>query len=297
MGLREFTSVPADPRDWGRWMRAQFIIADSVAPNVIATNMIIDDAVTFAKIENVAALSVVGRPVNSAGDASSISAASDLTLVRRSGAAVGFGTITSAYVSDFNEACQDAALAALTDSSELDWTYNDGAGTASASLVSASVVFAKLQNIATSRIVGRATAGSGSMEELTAAQVATIVATAIASELNLTATSYSQTLTNVTNVDSSTALGSVYLRLGNVVLVAGAAQIDATALAATEVGISLPVASNLGAFDCWGAAGANAIQQSGAILADAANDRARIQYVATSTAAQVMWYVFGYLVI
>lgn len=76
-----------------------------------------------------------------------------------------------------DERAQDAIGAALTDSSEIDFTYNDAANTISASLINDAISYAKLQNVsATNRILGRISAGAGDIEELTAANVATILA-------------------------------------------------------------------------------------------------------------------------
>lgn len=47
--------------------------------------------------------------------------------------------ITSAKVTDFTEAAQDAAGAALTDSSTIDFTYNDGANTITAIVIADSI--------------------------------------------------------------------------------------------------------------------------------------------------------------
>lgn len=300
MGLREFTSVPADPREWGRWMRAQFITADTVAANTITTGMIVDNQVTFAKLQDISALSVIGRPVNSIGDPSAIVAGTDFDVLRRSGATIGFGALTSAFVSDFNEAAQDAALSALTDSSELDWTYNDGAGTASAALVSASVANSKLANMAADTIKGRANgAGTGSPTDLNATQVATIISSAVASALNITAGTYTPTLTNVTNLSASTANLSHYLRVGSMVIVMGYAGVDPTAAGNTELGISLPIASNLTTdTQLVGNAAALAVAgQSAGIVGSVANDRARMIWVAVDTSNVNMFYLFMYLVV
>jgi hypothetical protein len=100
----------------------------------VTTAKIADDAVTFAKIQNSAAagLSVIGRSANSAGDFAEINAANDAEVLRRSGTAVGFGTIAT------NGIANDA------------------------------VTYAKIQNVtATDRVLGRSTAGAGDIEEIT----------------------------------------------------------------------------------------------------------------------------------
>lgn len=165
MGLREFANVPPDPRDWGRWMRAQFITADSVAPNTITTGMIVDAAVTFAKFQNLNALSVFGRSVNSAGVGANISAANDGEIMRRSGASIGFGTILSSSVSDFNEAAQDAVGAALTDTATINVTYTDGTNSITFDVLPGGVDHNALLNYVSDQHVGHSsvtlTAGAG----------------------------------------------------------------------------------------------------------------------------------------
>lgn len=59
---------------------------------------------------------------------------------------------------------------------------------------------------------------------------------------------YTPTLSNTTNISASTARKSTWTRLGNVVRVSGSVQITVTTgTSATELGIELPIASNLAA--------------------------------------------------
>lgn len=115
------------------------VILTNLASGTIAVT-ITANAVTNAKFRQSAAVSVVGRSANSAGDVADISAASDDTVLRRTGATLNFGQLT--------------------------------VGMFTANLVT----YAKIQQVsATSRILGRATAGAGNIEELTPAQVQTMV--------------------------------------------------------------------------------------------------------------------------
>jgi len=57
-------------------------------------------AVAFSKLENGSALSVLGRSANTAGANASIAAGTDGHVLRRSGTAVGFGTIATAGIAD-----------------------------------------------------------------------------------------------------------------------------------------------------------------------------------------------------
>src|SRR3990167_484984 len=104
---------------------------------------------------------------------------------------------------------------------------------------------------------------------------------------NVTSGVYTPTLTNVTNIASSTTRQATYIRVGNSVTVAGQVDVDSTTSAGTssELGISLPVASGFTtAFQCGGtavskiAASTFVVSQTGGIQADATNDRASLQY-------------------
>lgn len=121
----------------------------------------------------------------------------------------------------------------------------------------------------------------------------------ITNDTGLAAGVYTPTLTNVTNVAASTAYECQYMRVGNTVTVGGKVDVDPTAAGATQLGISLPVASNFGAVeDCGGAAFAPAIAgQGAAIIADAANNRAEMNWIAVDITNQPMFFSFTYQVI
>lgn len=116
---------------------------------------------------------------------------------------------------------------------------------------------------------------------------------------NLGAGSYTPTLTGVANVGASTAYACQYLRVRDVVTVSGKLALDPTAAVATQLGISLPVASNFGAAeDCGGTAVAPGVAgQCAAIVADATNNRAELQYVAADLTNQAWAFTFTYRVI
>lgn len=110
---------------------------------------------------------------------------------------------------------------------------------------------------------------------------------------------YTPTLFNVANVAASTAYQCQYIRQGAIVTVSGKVDIDPTAAASTQLGISLPVASNLGAQeDCAGTAAASGIAgMVAAIRGDAANNRAELVYVAVDLTNQPMYFTFTYEII
>lgn len=115
---------------------------------------------------------------------------------------------------------------------------------------------------------------------------------------DLTSGTYTPTLTNTTNVDSSTAYACQYLRVGSVVHVSGALGINPTATGDTILGMSLPVASDLAnSENLAGTVVCDGIDQYGLIKGDSANDRATIRFIATDTNSRDFWFTFTYRVI
>ena len=110
---------------------------------------------------------------------------------------------------------------------------------------------------------------------------------------------YTPTLTNVANIDASTAFSCQYMRVGDTVTVSGRANVDPTATGSVLLGISLPIASNFANLnECAGAAFCPSLSGVGAaILADATNDRAQMEWIATNTANQALFFNFSYRVI
>lgn len=121
----------------------------------------------------------------------------------------------------------------------------------------------------------------------------------IANTLAISAGVYTPTLTNVANLDASTSYQAQYSRIGNTVTVSGKVDVDPTANVSTQLGISLPIASNLAnAQNCAGTAFSPTIAgQGAAILGDTVNDRAQMEWIAVDTTNQSMYYTFSYVVV
>lgn len=117
-------------------------------------------------------------------------------------------------------------------------------------------------------------------------------------------TTYTPTLTNVTNVASSTAYALQYDRNGSTVTVSGKIDITATTeLLQSEIGVSLPIASNFST-DGQGNGGGGILNGSSAtayplvIMSDATNDRISIRFVAPIDSAPVtLSFSFTYRII
>ncbi len=118
------------------------------------------------------------------------------------------------------------------------------------------------------------------------------------SVLTLAAGTYTPTLFNVTNVAASTAYACQYMRVGSVVNVSGKVDVDPTLVAATVLGISLPIASILSAAEkCAGIAASNSIaSEVAAIDGDTVNNRAQMDWITTSLANHAMYFEFQYLI-
>ena len=111
---------------------------------------------------------------------------------------------------------------------------------------------------------------------------------------------YTPTVTDVANISSSAAGQWQYMRVGNTVTMSGPVSLDAVAGATlTQLGISLPIASNFGAAeDCSGVAFCPAVAGMGAaILADATNNRAQLEFISSDTNAQTMYCTATYQII
>jgi hypothetical protein len=128
----------------------------------------------------------------------------------------------------------------------------------------------------------------------------TAVTAPAATDGNLFSGTYTPTLTNTTNIDASTASVCQYMRVGNVVTVSGRVEIDPTAAGRIALGMSLPIASNLGAATQAGGTFASVNTTTvnvGSISGDSTNDRAFFDGVVAVTVNTIFHFSFTYLVV
>jgi hypothetical protein len=107
---------------------------------------------------------------------------------------------------------------------------------------------------------------------------------------------YTPTLYNTTNVAASTPYVAQYMRVGNVVTVAGIMSIDTTSAAATVIGISLPIPSAFVNNGDLGGVG-SFTTESARIYADTANARAVMGYTSGNTNAIQWSFIFTYVIV
>lgn len=110
---------------------------------------------------------------------------------------------------------------------------------------------------------------------------------------------YTPTLTSVLNLDATTAFECRWFRVADMVSVSGRLNADPTAAGAVELGISLPIASNFTSAntDCNGVAADGDTNTACDILADTANDRASLTFIATSTVSTAILFHFTYQIL
>lgn len=127
--------------------------------------------------------------------------------------------------------------------------------------------------------------------------VARLVAT-IGSVQVLASGSYTPTLTALVNVAASTAYVTGWLRVGGAVTVFGRVDVDATAVADTQLGLSLPVPSALTNVE---QVGGTAADETGAcavaIYADVVNDRATLRWTPVTAVNRGYTFTFTYRVL
>jgi hypothetical protein len=111
---------------------------------------------------------------------------------------------------------------------------------------------------------------------------------------------WTPTLTNGANIAASTAYEGQYIRIGNVVCASVRLDADPTAAATdNQIELSLPIASNLGAPADLSGSGANGVAPSlsVAILGDATDDRAVVQWLSSDIDNRAIFTTFCYQII
>lgn len=135
MPIRPFRDIPRNLVEWGRFFKQTQVTPD---PDSVDNTTIQDRAVTYAKIQNVAAKRLLGRDTAPAGIVQELTVTGGLeftgTGIRRSELT---GDVTAAAGSDETVIADEA------------------------------VTYAKIQNVSTTdRLLGRSTAGAGDIEEI-----------------------------------------------------------------------------------------------------------------------------------
>jgi hypothetical protein len=110
---------------------------------------------------------------------------------------------------------------------------------------------------------------------------------------------YTPTVSNTTNVTSSTPRQSMYLRLGNVVSVAGEVGISPTAPSVVAFTLSLPIASTISSvFDVAGTLNTSSVaaDEMNGVIGDTTNHGALVQFSPAAGGVRSIYFTFHYLI-
>ena len=209
----------------------------------LGSSSISDDAVTNAKLANMAANTIKGRLTSGTGDPEDLTASDVKTILALTKSDVGL-----ANVDNTSNATERAATATLTNKT-IDGASNTITGLGSSSINDGAVTNAKLAHVAANTIKGRLTSGTGDVEDLTAADVKTILALVkgdvglgnVDNTSNATERAAAATLTNKTIDASANTISNI-----TVAMLAGAAVVtSAEGIASSDNDTSFPTTATV----------------------------------------------------
>jgi hypothetical protein len=109
---------------------------------------------------------------------------------------------------------------------------------------------------------------------------------------------YTPTLTNLTNIDTSTAMLSQWIKIGDIVIVAGSLQVDATAAGAFTLNMTLPIASEIAATtDVGGSFGSGSADRGGRIEGVIAANEAIFRGNTSGASNSTYGFTFSYRIL
>lgn len=104
-------------------------------PDANITVEIIDGGINLGKLVELSSMGVLGNPVDGVGEVQNVQAEVDKAVLHRSGTDMLFEPIDHTYVSDFDEAAQDAVGGIVANTSSILLAYNDATPSISATIV------------------------------------------------------------------------------------------------------------------------------------------------------------------
>lgn len=114
----------------------EIFITDGGANSSITVG-VLDRGLILEKLQNLREWGVLGNPTDASGPVQNLIPTGDKAVLHVNATDIVFDLIDHTYVSDFDEAAQDAVGMILTDSTSIDFTYDDGANTITASTINA----------------------------------------------------------------------------------------------------------------------------------------------------------------
>lgn len=188
-----------------------------------------------------------------------------------------------------------------------------GTGSFAATVANDAVSNAKLANMATATLKGRATAGTGDPEDLTATQATAMLNPATSSlqgvmgaadkiKVDLLVSGiYTPTVTDVVNTSTYTVRECRYSRVGDIVTVSGQIELNTAAGAGTVSAflVSLPIASAFTTSYQASGSGALNVTRDGSIWvsSDVASDKVQMNFISDAAVTYSASFMFQYRVL
>lgn len=117
---------------------------------------------------DISARSLWANATNASAKPAALQSSGDKAVPHQDGTTLAFSTIDHTYVSDFEEAAQDAVAGMFVDSSTIDFTYNDVANTFTADVIDNSITNAKLRQSGGLSVIGRSANTTGDVADIVA---------------------------------------------------------------------------------------------------------------------------------
>lgn len=123
-----------------------------------------------------------------------------------------------------------------------------------------------------------------------------LTVTSTISASNFAGSTWTPTTHNLSNLSSATGSSGQYLRAGNTVTASVNVTVNASGAGACAFEMSLPVSSNLAAIGDLVGIGVTSLAEITLIYAETTNDRAKVEFIATSSGSRVVSVHFTYRV-
>lgn len=171
------TSGLVAPQYLGKGSRTELVFLNGLGEWSTPSSSLADGSVTDAKLRSSAGTSVIGRSAGTTGTVADIAASSDGDVLRRASGSLGFGAIPESSVTNL---VSDLAAKAPTSRSIATTGPLSGGGDLSADRTLTT-------SMSTGKLIGRTTASSGVMEEITPGAGLSMSSLALTANINIPA--------------------------------------------------------------------------------------------------------------